>query len=358
MNDGVIRFETSYSVTPYSGSRFLLPKLNKGSNSSMRYLPDKFLIAIVSTALISSAFPLGGEALYLFSIATQCAVALLFFFHGARLSGRAVLDGLLNWRLHLTVFISTFVIFPILGLTAGMLIPGLKESTFYIGIIYLCLLPSTVQSSIAFTSIAGGNVSAAIVSASGSSILGMFIPPLLLGLLLSKSTGYAVSATVEGIAFQLLVPFVLGQVSHRWIGNRLARHPALTSFVDQGSIVMVVYLAFSEAMQEKLWSLTSWHDLGIMIVLDFLLLALILPITWFGSKLLGFNRQDRITIMFCGSKKSLSSGAPMANAIFSSNMIGSVVLPLMLYHQIQLMACSAIARRLRGQKLKVEEQNG
>lgn len=325
----------------------------------MRYLPDKFLLAIISTALISSAFPLGGDALHIFSVATQCAVALLFFLHGARLSGSAVIDGLLNWRLHITVFISTFVIFPILGLTAGMLIPGLKESTFYVGIIYLCLLPSTVQSSIAFTSIAGGNVSAAIVSASGSSILGMFIPPLLLGLLLSKSTGSVISATaLEGIAFQLLVPFVLGQVSHRWIGNSLARHRAFTSFVDQGSIVMVVYLAFSEAMQEKLWSLTSWHDLGIMIVLDFLLLALILPITWFGSKLLGFNRQDRITIMFCGSKKSLSSGAPMANAIFSSNMIGSVVLPLMLYHQIQLMACSAIARRLSRQNSKVKDQDG
>lgn len=313
----------------------------------MRFLPDKFTSMLIATILLASMLPVRGDFADWFALVTKFAVGLLFFLHGARLSREAVIAGITHWRLHLAVLSSTFILFPILGLVAGWTIPGLSQSTFYTGILYLCVLPSTVQSSIAFTSIAGGNVSAAVVSASASNIFGMFLTPLLVGLLFAVKGGGGISVdALESILLQLLAPFVLGQLLQPWIGNFMRRHGKALGLVDRGSILMVVYLAFSEAVVEGLWRSVSWHDLGMMVGVNITLLVTVLLATWYGSKWLGFNRPDRITIMFCGSKKSLASGAPMASAIFAGANVGSIVLPLMLFHQIQLMACAVIARKL------------
>lgn len=316
-----------------------------------RFLPDKFTSMLIVTILLASVLPVHGEFAEWFALATKLAVGLLFFLHGARLSREAVIAGITHWRLHLAVLSSTFVLFPILGLVAGWSIPGLSQSAFYTGILFLCILPSTVQSSIAFTSIAGGNVSAAIVSASASNIFGMFLTPLLVGLLFAVKGGGGISVdALESILLQLLAPFVLGQILQPWIGSFMRRHSKALGFVDRGSILMVVYLAFSEAVVEGLWRTVSWADLGMMVGVNIVLLVAVLLATWYGSKWLGFNRPDRITIMFCGSKKSLASGAPMASAIFAGANVGSIVLPLMLFHQIQLMACAVIARKLGDRK--------
>ncbi|MGU3398609.1 bile acid:sodium symporter family protein [Brucellaceae bacterium D45D] len=314
----------------------------------MRFLPDKFTSMLIVAILLASILPVQGDFATWFALATKIAVGLLFFLHGARLSREAVIAGITHWRLHLAVLASTFVLFPLLGLLAGWAIPGLAKSAFYTGILYLCVLPSTVQSSIAFTSIARGNVSAAIVSASASNIFGMFLTPILVGLLLAVNTGGGGISldALESIVLQLLAPFVLGQILQPWIGDFMRRNGKPLSFVDRGSILMVVYLAFSEAVVENLWRSVSWEDLAMMICIDVLLLIIVLLATWYGSKWLGFNRPDRITILFCGSKKSLASGAPMANAIFAGASVGSIVLPLMLFHQIQLMACAVIAKKI------------
>ncbi len=317
----------------------------------MRFLPDKFTSMLIVTILFASVLPVHGEFAEWFALATKFAVGLLFFLHGARLSREAVIAGITHWRLHLAVLSSTFILFPILGLVAGWSVPGLSQSAFYTGILFLCVLPSTVQSSIAFTSIAGGNVSAAIVSASASNIFGMFLTPLLVGLLFAVKGGGGISVdALESILLQLLAPFVLGQILQPWIGSFMRRHGKALGFVDRGSILMVVYLAFSEAVVEGLWRTVSWDDLGVMVGVNIVLLVAVLLATWYGSKWLGFNRPDRITIMFCGSKKSLASGAPMASAIFAGANVGSIVLPLMLFHQIQLMACAVIARKLADHK--------
>jgi len=253
---------------------------------------------------------------------------------------------MLHWRLHLFILAVTFVIFPILGLGLSFLPESLLPHPLYLGLLYLCVLPSTVQSSIAFTSMAGGNVPAAICAASASNILGMFITPLLVGLLFSLggAGGFSIDA-LEKILMQLLAPFILGQIVQPWVGNWVRAKKNLLMPVDRGSILMVVYLAFSNAVVEGIWSTFSLRDLGVVVVLDIILLGVVLLITAYGSRLLRFNRADEITITFCGSKKSLASGVPMANAIFSTSMIGAVVLPIMLFHQIQLMVCAVIAEK-------------
>ena len=226
---------------------------------------DKYLLMLIGAVILASLLPVRGAFAEVFSLATKLAIALLFFLHGARLSPRTVIKGMTHWRLHLAVFASTFVLFPILGLLIGLLAPTLLPPALAMGILFLCVLPSTIQSSIAFTSIAGGNVPAAICSASASNILGMFITPLLVGLLLSAQAGGVSLEALGAILLQLLAPFLLGQALQRWIGGWMARHGRWLGLVDRGAILMVVYLAFSEAMVAGLWAQLSAAALAVMV---------------------------------------------------------------------------------------------
>ena len=307
---------------------------------------DPFIIGILITVGIASLVPADGTALTAFTWATKVAVGILFFLYGARLSTQEALQGLRHWRLHLTILAATFVIFPLLGIAARVLVPTILTQPLYLGLLYVCLLPSTVQSSIAFVSIARGNVPGAIVSASFSNILGIVVTPLLVALLMtSEGTGFDASSAI-GILVMLLLPFIAGQSVRRWIGPWVKKHGAPLKLVDRGSILLVVYVAFSEGMNEGIWgTLSAGRLLGLLAVCA-VLLAIVLSLTWFGSKRLGFDRADQITITFCGSKKSLATGLPMATVLFASQPIGLIVLPLMLFHQLQLLVCAWMAGRL------------
>jgi sodium/bile acid cotransporter 7 len=306
---------------------------------------DRFTIALVGAVVTASLLPVQGTSAEVLKYLIDFAIGLMFFLYGARLPREVVMEGLSHWRLHLLVLLSTFALFPLLGLAIGVATHGLMSRDLYIGVLFLCALPSTVQSSIAFTSIARGNVSAAICSASASNLLGIFLTPLLIGVMLSAhGSGFSLHA-IGAIALQLLLPFVLGQIVRPRFGAWALRHRGLLSYTDRGSILLVVYGAFSEAMVSGIWHQLPRHDLLVMVVVDAVLLALVLAITTAASRLLGFSREDEIAIVFCGSKKSLASGVPMASILFSGHAVGVIVLPVMLFHQIQLMTCAVLARR-------------
>jgi len=312
----------------------------------VRFRPDTFTLALVGTVVVASLLPARGAFADSFRVFSNLAIALLFFLHGARLSREAVLAGLTHWRLHLVVLASTYVMFPLLGLGIKGLSPEWLPDKLALGMLYLACLPSTVQSSIAFTSIAGGNVPAAICSASASNLLGVFLTPLLVALLMQVQGGAAMSLdSAEAIVAQLLLPFIAGHLLRPWIGGWVGRHRQLVGLVDRGSILSVVYVAFGEAVVHGLWQQLPLDGLAVMVVVIVALLAFVLTATTLASRALGFSRPDEIAIVFCGSKKSLASGVPIANVLFPSAEVGMIVLPIMLFHQIQLMACAALARR-------------
>lgn len=315
---------------------------------------DPFILGILITVGIASLRPAQGDVLVGFGWATKVAVGLLFFLYGARLAPQETVQGFRHWRLHLTILATTFVLFPLLGLAARVLVPAILTEPLYLGLLYVCLLPSTVQSSIAFTSIARGNVPGAIVSASFSNLLGIFITPLLVALLMTSSgTGFDASSVLDIVAM-LLLPFIAGQALRHWIGAWVKSHGAPLKIVDRGSILLVVYVAFSEGMNEGIWSTLSPGRLLALVGVCIVLLAIVMAVTWFGSRRLGFNRADQITITFCGSKKSLATGLPMATVLFATQPIGLIVLPLMLFHQIQLLVCASVAGRLDRQAPAVD----
>ncbi len=310
----------------------------------IRALLDPFLLLLVGMVALASVAPASGEAAIWLGHVTDAAIFLLFFLHGARLPHAAVRDGVLKWRLHLAVLASTYALFPLIGF--ALVKSGLTGAVLATGVLFLTLVPSTVQSSIAFTAMARGDVAAAVVGAAFSNIAGLFLTPLLVALLLSGAGVGMSGEAVSAILFQLLLPFLLGHLLHNRLGGFLQHNRKLTIAVDRGSILLVVYAAFSQAVVMHLWDQLSATDLIRLVALCAGILGTVLAITWVAGKAFGFPREDRIVLLFCGSKKSLASGVPMAGVLFAPAAVGLAILPLMLFHQIQLIACAILARRL------------
>lgn len=305
---------------------------------------EPFILMLLGTVVLASLLPARGEMATIVGYAADIGIVLLFFLHGAKLSREAIWAGLRNWKLHLAVLAITFVAFPLfgLGLTALPFVTGPLAA----GLLFLTLLPSTVQSSIAFTAIARGNVAAAVCSASFSNLLGILVTPALVALLMNTSGSGGISIeSIEAIVLQLLVPFVAGHLLRPWIGTWVTRNKGLLTVVDRGSILLVVYSAFGAAVVEGLWTKLSIGDLILIGLLCAALLAFVLGLTFAVARLMKLPREDAIVLQFCGSKKSLASGVPMAGVLFPPAQVGVILLPVMLFHQLQLIACAVIARR-------------
>lgn len=306
---------------------------------------DRFTILLVLMVLLATLLPISGQFAYYFNILTTVAIAVLFFLHGAKLSREAVIEGMLHWRMHALVFIFTFLIFPLIGLLSRPVLEPVLGQQLYWGFLFMCFLPSTVQSSIAFTSMAKGNVAGAVCSASFSNIIGMFITPILVSYFILGQSQHDFDPTksIVQITLLLLVPFILGQLLRPFIFPQMRKFPSVVKVFDQGSILMVVYGAFSSAVVAGLWQQVSGITLIYLTLACSVLLTIVMLLALYLPKWLGFNQADQITIFFCSSKKTLASGVPMAQILFIGQPLGMIVLPIMIFHQIQLMVCGVIA---------------
>ncbi len=308
---------------------------------------DTFLLLILGSATLALLTPATGRAADVVDVLTTVAVFGLFFGYGARLSLTEAWAGLRHWRLHLLILAITFGVFPLVAVAIRFIPDSVLGPSLALGLAYLCLVPSTVQSSITFTSLARGNVPAAMVSATSSNLLGVVLTPLLAAALLPSSGEGAITLdSFLAVLLQLLLPFILGQLSRRWTAAFMVRRRAALKYMDQLVICIVVYGAFSDFFSSGAWRAVGLGDLMLLLAMCLALLAFMLWFTWWLGGRLRFSLEDRIAIMFCGTKKSLATGVPMASVLFVGQAVGLIVLPLMIFHQAQLMACSVIARRL------------
>jgi sodium/bile acid cotransporter 7 len=313
--------------------------------SQVRKLIDPFLAVLVSTVALASILPARGPAADILGNVTTAAIVLLFFLHGARLARESLLAALTYLRLHVTILSITFVLFPLLGLLLSRSLRGLLPADLWTGVLFLCALPSTVQSSIAFTSIARGNVAGTVASAATSNLMGIGLTPLIIGLI-TQARGEAVSLSdVWKIVLQLLLPFALGHLLRPWVGGWVARNKRLLSYTDRSTIILAVYSAFSAAVVQGIWRQVPLPSLLLLLMVCAVLLTAVLLLSRVIAQQLGFDTEDEISIVFCGSKKSLVSGVPMARVLFPASAVGAAVLPVMIFHQMQLMVCAWLARR-------------
>lgn len=310
-----------------------------------RLKPDIYILLILGMVGLATVLPARGDARPWLHLAVSFGIGLVFFLHGARLSRQAVIAGATQWRLHGMVLASTFILFPALCLLAGRLPAWVLPASLAPGLLFLGCLPSTIQSSIGFTAIARGNVAATVAAATASNLLGIVVTPVLAGFLLHRTSGGVSLDGLRSIILQLLAPFLAGHLLRPWIGGFVSRQARFLSRLDRGSILLVVYSAFSDAVTGGLWSRLGALDLVRLTLVCGVLLGLVLTVTLLVARAARLSTPDEITLVFCGSKKSLASGVPMAGVLFPGDALGLILLPIMVFHQIQLMACAVIAQR-------------
>ena len=307
---------------------------------------DAYLIMLLGVVVLACILPARGSFAEFVGQAAYYAVALLFFVYGAKLKSEAVIAGFANWPLQLSILGLTYVVFPLIALALAFAGREFITEELAIGLIYIGILPSTVQSSIAFTALAKGNVAASVCAAAVSNLLGVVLTPLLATLILQAGDGGLNTAAVINIAIQIVLPFGLGQLCRPLIGEWINRHKMISLVVDRGSILLIVYAAFSAGMVAGVWTQVGLSQLAAIMVLVCLMLAIVLALSaWFG-RAVGFEDPDSKSMLFCGSTKSLASGVPIANILFAGGQLSLIILPLMLYHQLQLIVCAIIAQRM------------
>lgn len=308
-----------------------------------------FLVGMFGAVVLATLLPdLGRSGGVLHGdVLTDIGIAIVFFLHGLGLSFASLRQGIMNWRIHAVVQSMTFAVFPLVWFIADALVGQWLPRDLALGFCYLCALPSTISSSVAMTGLARGNVPAAIFNATLSSVLGIVLTPLLVTLFTHvDGQGLPFLATVLSIAKLLLLPLVLGQLMRPLLHAWHQRHKKLTTLLDRWVILMLVYSAFCDSVASGLWRNNGIGTLLTAMLGAALVLALVLVLTTWLSRRFGFKVEDEITTVFCGSKKTLASGVPMAKLLFGANpAIGLIVLPIMFYHQIQLFVCSLLANR-------------
>lgn len=308
---------------------------------------DWFLCGMFCVVLLAWLFPSpGAQGGWLYPvILTKIGIALIFFLHGVSLAFSSLKDGIKAWKLHLVVQITTFLLFPLIGFVILFEIHDTLPLDLQIGIFFLCALPSTVSSSVALTAAAKGNIGAAIFNATLSSLLGIFLTPLWITARFHETHTLLVGDIIADLIQWLLLPLIIGQIARPLLKNWAQSHKPLIAKIDRGTILLLVYTSFCDSVVWGVWNNDS-INLFTVLMLVFLLLGIILCLTRLLCSIFGFARSDMIATVFCGSKKSLAQGVPIAQVMFAGNpAIGMILLPIMLYHPLQLLICGVLAGR-------------
>lgn len=309
---------------------------------------DGFLIGMLCAVALGLAAPASGHWAEILSWTTRFAIGLLLFLHGARLSTADVLKGLRNWRLHSITLAVTFALYPALGLAVGAAFGGLLPDDLRVGIVFFSLVSATVQICVVHTAVAGGDVAAAVVAASMSSTLGVFVTPALAAaVVVASRAAHLDLRTIVAIVAQLLLPLVAGQTLHSKVGSMLQRHDHMLRRVDRSLVLVMLFFAFSMGTAAGIWRSIPPSRFALVVVLCAGILATALAIIIAAGKVLAFPRGDLIAIAFVGTSKSLVTGLPVATAMFAGRTAALVVLPLLVYHQIWLVISAFVAQRLR-----------
>ncbi|WP_107990478.1 bile acid:sodium symporter family protein [Breoghania corrubedonensis] len=306
---------------------------------------DTYMLLLFATVGLGLLLPAQGLAATSLKHLTYWAVSLLFFLYGAKLDPKAVRAGITNWRIQGMTFAATYLMFPLLGFALAWIFGPLLGAKLSLGLLFLAVLPSTVQSSIAFTSIAGGNVAAAICAASVSNLVGVVLTPAMVAFLLHQGDGGVSLDSVIKIGTQILLPFVIGQIARPWVGAFVQKHKTLTMVVDRGSILLIIYAAFSRSTVTGLWGAIPVSSLLMLILVVLVFLAIIMGLIAGAGRVFRLNAPDRAALFYCGSTKSLASGLPIATALFAADKVGAIVLPLLVYHMSQLLVCAYISQK-------------
>jgi sodium/bile acid cotransporter 7 len=315
-----------------------------------RWIPDPFIIGLFLMIFLAWLTPGVGMGSYLpnLGMIIDGGIFLIFFLYGLKLNPERIRQGMSNWKMHLVIQGTTFLLFPLLVLPFYPLLKGTSLELFWIALFFLAALPSTVSSSVVMVSMAGGNIPGAIFNASISGMIGILVTPLWMGLFLNRTgeiLGYG--TILIQLLVQIILPVLLGLLLHRWLGQWVGRHLRPLARFDQTIILLIVYESFSHSFLSGMFQSVSLVVLGGLTSAVVVLFFLIWWLTGRIAHIFRFSREDTITTRFAGSKKSLVHGSVFAALLFPGTAgIGIYLLPIMIYHAFQLFYISMVARKM------------
>jgi solute carrier family 10 (sodium/bile acid cotransporter), member 7 len=311
-----------------------------------RLIPDRFVLMLLGALMLGWVLPVRGDALALAQNVIFIGIFLLFFLHGLRLPRAEVAKAAKAWRVQGAMLGFCFGVMPVAGWVMAHLAGPFLPAPLIAGILYLAVLPSTVQSAISYASLGGGNVATSVVGAALSNLAGIVLTPLLVTVLIGAVAGVSMgSGVVIKIATMLLLPFALGQVAQHWLGGWAQKQKALLSLFDRGVILLAVYIAFAGAVSSGALLAVDCRVLVVLSLALLTLLAFAFGGAWGLGAVLGLGRADRVSLLFAGAHKSIATGAPMAAILFGADA-GLVILPAIIYHMAQLLVSAPVATRL------------
>ncbi len=310
------------------------------------FLPDPFVQLLIITILIASFFPVSEGYVKIAVIISQIGIFSLFFLNGVRLPRQEVMEGVKNWRLQSSIYIWVFGMMPLIGYILSRMSVDYIPETLALGLLFLGILPSTVQSATAYNSIANGNVTASVIASALLNLTGVLVTPLLFTALASASGVVISLESFYRICLILLLPFFLGQLSQNYLGAWLDKRKRLVIYMDRGAIAIAVYVAFSGAVVAGIWTRIAPIEFAILFTTITIFLALAFTGAWMMSGFMGFATNDRKAVIFAGAHKSLAIGAPLAAILFPPETAGVILLPILIYHLAQLIISAPIANRL------------
>jgi len=283
-------------------------------------------------------------------ITTKLAVSAVFFVQGLTLPARALKDGASQVRLHFGVQGICFLIIPLVGLGLDQLVGASMAPDLRLGFLFLCVLPSTMVMAVALATVAKGNVAAAIFNAVLSNVLGVFLTPIWIAAILTTggaSEAQSLGQVLKEITLLLLAPLVVGQVVRRlWLKAWAdARKKPLSNF-SNATILFIVFAAFCNSVQANIWSQHGWSTILVTAGGVLGLMALAIGLTMLVARLMKLAPPEGIVLIVSGSQKSLAAGVPLAKVIFGAHPgLGLILLPIMLYHPLQLFICGWLVAR-------------
>lgn len=310
---------------------------------------DPMLRLIVLAIVLASFVPVREGGRPVAQSVSNCAIFVLFFLNGVRLSRQEVLRGIRHWRFLLPLAGWVFLVMAAAGWGVTHVSAHSLPPLVALGFLYLGTLPSTVQSATAYSSLAGGNVASSVVAAAVLNILGVFLTAPLFSLLAGRSELSLSGDGLLKVVLILLLPFMLGQFAQRWVRDWAGEHRMLVTWTDRSSIAIAVYVAFSGAVVSGIWSKLEAGDWGILLIGVGAMLIFAFGGSWLAGSLLKLERGDHIAFLYAGAQKSIAMGAPLAAVLFKPSVAGLLLLPALVYHLAQLVLSAPLASRLRTQ---------
>lgn len=349
---------SSSSVDGHNGNELRAKMQHFGSKVWKLYAVNSFLLNVLFVIFLAYLAPAVGLALAPAITASRVAVAIIFLLSGLSLKTSELVNALKNVKFNTFVQCFNMGVVTISAFGVAKFLSWLNalNDDLADGIIICGALPMTVNMVIVLTKSANGDEAAAIFNSAFGSLLGVFVTPAWVVVLVGRSGSNNFAGVIRNLTERVLVPLFFGQICQYVLPSLVAwakRHKPALKRLQESCLVFIVYCVFCRRFRDSPRKNTDQEnttalDIIVVIIVQTTLLSIMMVLAWL-SLALAFptHRKLRVMGLFGCTHKTVAAGVPLIDAIYSNDPARSLyILPLLVWHPAQLVLGSAISSRL------------